>query len=221
MQPGAQLTAQGAVAGQVASSLAGSHSLPLRDHASRMFVLGRLVASFDEGDQFTLSELLSCGFSPELVDRLRGMSMVDALRFTSDACGLTISVDARAMQARLAALQQFRADRELYESFIRAGASPHLVSRLFGVNAVDVRRLRRLIAPECAVGGRPRTAPEDLREQISAAWKGLGEVELSERQRYWLLHLEFSDLPMAALEAVVAGNPSQGSAAQRASARAS
>lgn len=192
---------------------AGSRVLPLQDHASRMFVFSRLVSAFEQDGQLSLTELVHCGFTPDLVDELRCMSMIDALRFTAAPCGLTVNVDPQAMRERLGAVERFKSDRKLYESFIRAGASPQLVSRLFGVNAIDVRRLRRLIAPAYALGGRPRGASADLRTEVAATWARICSEQPLERLRYWALHEAFPNVPIAALEAALDEQPQRGASA--------
>ncbi len=143
---------------QTASTQAGPRMvvLPIRDPGSRLYLLTRLILSFDESDQAMLAELVECGFTPDLIDKLRTMSMVDALRFTVTHCGLSLCVDAQLVRQQVQRLERTRADRQLYEYFIHAGASPTLIGRLFGVAPHDVRRLRKLIAPAAATGGRPR-----------------------------------------------------------------
>jgi hypothetical protein len=204
LEPTSLQTVQQTGQNSAASTATRLGSVLLRDPAARMYILTRLVAAFDEADQRHLTDLLGCGFTPDLIDKLRSMSMVDALRFTAGQCGLAIHVDGDAVRQQLGHLDRVRADRQMYESFIRAGASPHLTSRLFGVSDTDVRRLRKMIAPEIAAGGRPRTPAEDDRIQILQTWQRICLAEHSDRQRMWLLHLEFAELPIAALESVIA-----------------
>lgn len=178
--------------------------LPLRDPASRMFLLSRLVASFDEGDPGVLAQLLDGGCTPELLDHLRGMTMTDALRFTADHCGLALSVDGAAIQRGLRNLERRRADREAYEYLIRAGASHVLLGRLFTVTATEVRRLRKLIAPGVAPVGRPRIPDEDTCLAVVQQWERICAEELSERQRYVRLHKAFNGKhPIAILESAL------------------
>lgn len=180
-----------------------SVQLPIHDPATRLFLLTRLIQTFDAGDQAVLDDLLRSGFTPELIDKLRSLSLVDALRFVAEHCGLSVGVHADAVAQRMAQLDRVRADRQLYEYFIHAGASPSTISRLFRVATGDVRRLRRLVAPHVACGGRPRVLAEALREQIAAAWTQITASEPSERQALWLLHQRFPQESMAALEAVI------------------
>lgn len=178
-------------------------TLPINDAGARLFLLTRLILTFDEGDQAVLADLVGAGFTPELIDKLRSMSLVDALRFVASHCGLALAVDADAVKTQMNNLERMRADRKLYEYFIHAGASPALISRLFNVATDDVRRLRKLIAPQVACGGRPRAPEESLRSQIEDTWRRIRSEEPSDRQAMWKLHQQFQDLSMGTLENVV------------------
>ncbi len=177
--------------------------LPIRDPGARLYLLTRLILSFDESDQAMLAEFVECGFTPDLIDKLRTMSLVDALRFTATHCGLSLGVDAHVVRQQVQHLERTRADRQMYEYFIHAGASPNLIGRLFGVAPHDVRRLRKLIAPTVATGGRPRHPTDELRADIEMAWERIRQIEPSERQALYLLHQEFKGVTMATLEVAV------------------
>lgn len=206
MEPQTLTSAAGAMPPRIAN-------LPIRDPAARLYLLTRLILSFDESDQQLLIELVTCGFTPELIDKLRHMSMVDALRFTANHCGLSLGVDAQVVRHQVERLERTRADRQMYEYFIHAGASPSLISRLFAVAPDDVRRLRKLIAPTVVPGGRPRHPSDELRVQIEAAWHRIGQSEPRERQALYLLHQEFRSVSMSTLEVAVRPPTSTPSAA--------
>lgn len=178
-------------------------TLPIHEPGVRLFLLTRLILTFDSGDERVIAQLLAAGFTAELVDKLRSMSLIDALRFVASHCGLSVAVDADAVRLQMVKLERSRADRQLYEYFVHAGASPNTISRLFGVAAADVRRLRKLVAPHVATGGRPRCPPEPLRLDIEAAWKQICRQDCSERQALWQLHQRFPSETMAALESVI------------------
>lgn len=178
--------------------------LPIRDAASRMFLLKCLVAAFDEADHGLLARLVSDGFTPELIDRLRGMTMVDALRLCAEHCGLTLGVSSTALQRQLQVLERRRTDRETYEYLIRAGASPRLLCRLFSVPSTEVRHLRKIIAPGLASGGRPRLPDDDACLAIVGQWEAICAREASQRQRFVQLHKAMGSVhPVATLEAVL------------------
>lgn len=178
-------------------------ALPVRDPLARLLLLSQLIATIDQGDHDQLADLLGCGFTPDLIQQLRAMTMADAVRFTADACGFSVTIDAHAMRRQFAHVERKRTDQQLVEYFVRHGATPRLMSALFRVGVNDVRRLRRLLAPSMARGGRPRTLPEPLHAAVTQAWDRLRSTQCSDRQRLWLLHQQFSDQSIASLESVV------------------
>lgn len=179
-------------------------SVPLGDNAARMLLVTHFVAWLDDGCQARISDLTRAGLTPELIDRLRGLSVADAMRLAARPCGLTISVDCTEMQAQLGRVERQRDERAQFERFVSAGASPSLVARLFGVSAVEVRRRRRLIAPHAAVGGRPRLPDEAERRDIQNCWADmLHRPEISERSRWLRLHESYPHIAMVSLEEVI------------------
>lgn len=178
-------------------------SIPIKDSATRMILLTQLIAQLESSDPTNMSQLLAAGVAPDLLERLRNLSVGDIVRFAAGSYGLSIALDCQALGHDLARAERARQDRSLYESFVRAGASPRLVARLFGVADIEVRRLRRLIAPAMALGGRPRLPEESLRLDIRQAWLRLQDLQLPEKDRYWQLSRQFADLPIATLENVI------------------
>lgn len=181
--------------------------IPIRDSATRLFLLGQLVSHIETSDQSNIAQLIAAGIPPESLESLRNLTLADTVRFANGYLGISINIDCRALVQQLQHIDRARVDRNLYESFVRRGASPRLVARLFGMSEVDVRRLRRLIAPEACTGGRPRRPDEDTRDAIQARWLLLQrEHELVERERWWHLAAGFEDLPIVTLECAVEGS---------------
>ncbi len=178
-------------------------SVLIRDPASRLYLLTRLIAAIEEADQRQLAQLLGSGFTPDLMEKLRSMSLTEAVSFTSNNCGFSLTVDARMVRNQLASLETAREVRQLYEYFVCQGASPRLLTSLFKVGPTEARRMRKMLVPQIVMGGRPRTPQEPLRSAVRASWDAICRVEQSERKRYWLLHQEFKDELIASLEAVV------------------
>ncbi|CAD5366821.1 conserved hypothetical protein [Rubrivivax sp. A210] len=176
------------------------------DQATRMFLLTRVVAALIESENSALADHLRAGLPPEIVDRLRSLPLSEALHFTGGDCGIFIAIDGPALHRQLARLDRLQADRRQYEYFVRGGASPQLISRLFSVSHSDVRRLRKLIAPATSSGGRPKVPQDSLRDLILTTWRELG-VQQSERDRYYLLSMAFPALPIVCLESVVEDVP--------------
>lgn len=170
--------------------------LDVRDPAASLMLLSRLVASFDEAGPQRLQTMMGAGLKPELVERLRGLSMSDAAKLADGhgvpggGCGLALAVDMPTLERQLARLERLSADRQRYEDFVRAGANARLLRRLFGVRVGEARLLRRLLTPELTVGGRPKALSDELRSEVLAAWRqaptttGPG----GERERYWFVY---------------------------------
>lgn len=184
-----------------------SAAIPIKDPATRAFLLSQLVAQLESSDPNIMGQILATGITPHVLDRLRNLTLSDIARFAAGTYGLSIAVDSRLLGQDIIRIERAREDRSLYEGFVRAGASPRLVARLFGVADVEVRRLRRLIAPEAAAGGRPRLPDDEQRQAIRHRWQALQEEPIPERQRYWSLSRSFPELPIAALEYVLDERP--------------
>lgn len=183
--------------------LNGHAPVSLRDPAAQMFALTRLIAALEGSDQQILDQMLNAGMTPELLDRLRSMPLAEACRFAVGQCGLGIAIDTAAMQAQLHRMDRNKADREALEYLVRNGASPRLLTQLFALTQSDARRLRRVLAPAVATGGRPRLPPDDMRPAIESTWVELVAQETCPRARFRLLHQRFQPMPIASLELVV------------------
>lgn len=174
----------------------------LRDPAVQMFALTRLIAAMEDADPQVLHQMLGAGMTPELLDRLRSMPLNEALRFAVGQCGLAIAVDTAAMRAQLQRIDRAKADRETLEYLVRHGASPRLLTQLFTLSQSDARRLRRVLAPDVATGGRPRLPPDDMRDEIERVWAELA-AEPCPRARIRRLHERFATQVIASLELVI------------------
>jgi hypothetical protein len=173
------------------------------DQATRLLLLTRLIASLNDSTPSDIGEYLRAGLSADLVDKLRTLPLSEALDFAAVDCGISIVVDGEAMRQRLVRMERAQTDRAMFEHFIRRGASPQLIGRLFSTSQASVRAARKTIAPETATGGRPRQPQEPMRSHIAAAWNKLLHRTLTERERFYMLSVQFAELAIVALEAVV------------------
>ena len=179
-------------------------SIPVKDFATRVFLLSQFVAHLESADQSSLAQIVDSGLSAEAIQGLRDLTLADTVRFATGYLGLSIHVDCRELTQHLHRVDRARNDRQLYEALVRRGASVRLIARLFAVSEGDVRKLRKLIAPEAASGGRPRRPEDDTRERILTRWTALAAQRVhSERDRWWKLASEFEEHSMLTLEAVV------------------
>jgi hypothetical protein len=179
----------------------------LTDPAARMFALTRIIAVIEQQDG--LESLIAAGITPEMAERLRGMSMGEAYRFVLGHCGLAISVDAGEMGAQMTRLERQKGDRELLEYLVTNGASPRLLTQLFSMAPDQARRMRKMLAPHIAAGGRPKVPDADERDSILEVWEQLSAEVSCMRTRFRLLHERFSGLLICSLEMVVSRRTEQ------------
>ncbi len=175
--------------------------VPIDDQTTRMMLVSHLVGWLEHG-------VIETTMPSDLVDRLRGLSVSDAMRLASGPCGLSLAVDCAGLRHQLGRVEMQRGEREQYEAFILAGASPELVARLFGVSEIQVRQRRKVIAPGRLAGGRPRLPDAVERDDVCQQWVDLlADPSLSERDRYWKLHGAFAEFAIVALEDVIRFSP--------------
>jgi hypothetical protein len=204
--PNTANASSGSVGAISLSGIADMHTtMAVRDFATRLFLLGQFVAHLESDGEsnFPLSQRES--LPAELLERLRRMTLADSVRFAGGSLGISISVDCRELLQHLARAERVSDDRQRYEAFVRRGASVRLLCRLFGVTEIEVRRLRKLVAPEATTGGRPRRPADERCREVASSWRDLQQQrELSERDRWCQLSDAFDDLPIVSLEAIVA-----------------
>jgi hypothetical protein len=190
-------------AGREANSGRSHLLLSSADQSIRILLLSRLIESLCDSMPSDERDALRAAIPADLVDKLRTLPLPEALDFAAIDCGISIVVDGDVMRQRLARMERAQTDRAMFEHFIRRGASPQLIGRLFSISQASVRAARKTIAPETATGGRPRQPQEPIRNQIAAAWGALLRRTLSERERFYMLSVQFADLAIVALEAVL------------------
>jgi len=176
-------------------------ALPLDDLQTRLFLLTRLVAEIDSGE--AVSSLVHAGLDQESIDRLRGMSMADALRFASNPCGLSLSVNTREVRGQLCRIESAKLARSRLEYFVSNGASPRLLTQLFSIAPSEVRRMRKLLAPAITAGGRPRVPSPEESAAIEVVWQEIRAAHADDRERIWHLHQSFQHMWIATLELVI------------------
>lgn len=181
-------------------------AIPIKDFSTRLFLLGQFVLHLESADQSNFAALNAAGLSVEALEVLRSLTLADTARFAAGQLGISIHIDCRELVRHLGRVERAMTDRQLYEALIRRGASVRLVAKLFGVSEVDVRRLRKLTAPESAAGGRPRLPDESVRVEVLRVWQQLAaDNQLSDRLRWWELATCFPEHSVVSLESVVQG----------------
>ena len=179
----------------------------LKCPTARMFALTRLIAVLEEFDQEQIHELRNAGFTPDLVDRMRKLSLSDAWHVTRRNCGLSVSLDTGRFEGELNRLHMVKQEQTLLELFVRNGATAAMLSRLFNETPTRVRQLRALLGPP-RNDGRPKIPEEGVRELITADWRVICAAIPSsqpghERHRFKALLDRWPTHMLCALDAVV------------------
>lgn len=174
---------------------------------SRLFALTRLIAAVEEIDPSQVDELRQAGFPPDLVDRMRKLSLSDAWHVTRRNCGLSITIDTDRFVGELNRLQIVKQNQALLEHFVRNGATAAMLSRLFNESPSRVRQLRAMLGPS-REKGRPRMPEEGVRDLINADWAVICAAIPAtqpdhERSRFKALLDRWPNVMLCALDAVV------------------
>jgi hypothetical protein len=179
-------------------------SIPVRDFATRLFLLGHLIAHV-EGETQSNFPPNDADLRSEALERLRALAVADTVGFATGTLGISIQIDWRELLQQMTRAERLQADRQQYEGFVRRGASVRLLCRLFGVTEIETRRLRKLVVPEAAMGGRPRRPDDATCRDVCTTWRSLRQQQnLPERERWFQLAEAFPDVSIVSLEGVVA-----------------
>lgn len=106
-----------------------------------------------EGDQHALRAMQ---FGPKEIEALRELTLADLQRVGAlQAHCLLITLDRDVFWPMVSHLRATRESEELQRDLIQADAPLEMMRSLFGVGAREYTRLRRMLAPEPAVGRPP------------------------------------------------------------------
>ena len=178
----------------------------LKDPSARMFVLTRFIDVLEKFERDDVDKLNEQGVTPELIDKLRKLSMSDAWHVTQRNCGLSVSIDPAVFGAELNRLQLVKQSQAVFEYFVKHGATAPMLTRLFNETPTRIRQMSSLLGPSEA--GRPRMPPDDVRTRIAADWAeicaAIAPTEPNhERRRFMALHERWPNYLFRALDAVV------------------
>lgn len=178
--------------------------LAIDDEGLLRAVLDYFVRLLSEGE---LQVLLDAGLSAEQLDRLRTLSVRDALQLVDLDLGCSIHVDGRQFGKALCQYSDLLITKTRIEYYVQHRAPASLMLQLFHVGNVELRDMRAALCPsdKAPGSGRPEmpTADEE-RERIHLAWVEIFEAPaIDERDRYISLHKKFPNYTIAALHAVV------------------
>lgn len=188
--------------------------LPIHDAEARFAVMKYLAGLIDSGH---IEPLIVGGLTPELLDALRSCRLGDITRIALDpSIGFHLKLDAPRLTTAFMRLNAIARDTMLIEHFVRHGAPPQMLTRLFRVSNTELRAMREALGPCTSRPGRPSLPDDAVRDQIHAAWQHIraqapkppvtaveGFSERREREHIYSLSLRFPHYSIAALWTVL------------------
>jgi hypothetical protein len=181
-----------------------SFKFSITDPTTKRLVMEHFVDQFET----RLDELLQQGVDPDLLDSMRNRPVRDFLRASQvSSLHLEVFMDGANLRHVFDCIEDVRKDKSLREYFVRHGASPDLLNKMFKMSRAEVIALREMLLGDGAAVhvGRPAMPTPMIREAIHKEWDVLlkKEGDKPTRERLYLLHQEFAEYSIAALWAVV------------------
>ena len=137
-------------------------------------VLMYAIRCLAEGDQAALRNMK---FGPPEIEALREMSLADLYRIESlRAHCLEIALNRQVYWPMIDRLREQRESEEILRSLVAADAPHEMVQVLYGLNARDYTRLRRILSVAPSVG-RPSEPDETSSHRLWDAWACLVDGE--------------------------------------------
>ena len=185
--------------------------LTISDPTARALVLQHLVSlseTVDDPEQ--LRDLNNSGLTTEVIDRLRQLSAVELDRLSRmKSRDLLLTLNPDGLLFNLRQLETTREERNKFEYFVRNGASPSMIMRMFrGTTHVHVRQQRNVLGVSSTWGRPPVPKTERERREIEDAWVVLAKDTPKthphwERERFLVLHKRYGHYTLATLDAVI------------------
>ena len=179
-------------------------SFSITDPTTKRLVMENFVDQIETH----LDHLLQQGVDPDLLDSMRNRPVRDFLRASQGSLlHFEVVVDGANLRHVFERIEDVRKDQALKEYFVRHGASPDLLNKLFKMPRAEVTALREMLLGHATAThiGRPAMPAPLVREAIHREWDAILKKErnLPTREGLYLLHQKFSDYSIAALWAVI------------------
>lgn len=163
-----------------------------------LFTLVKLIDT-EEG----IDRLLSEGCPADLLDNIRQRKARDLLEAAPWVRTLHISISVSEVGGALNRIDRERQDQELFEYFVKHGASRGMICELWKKTNEEVTSMRKQLLPDG--GGNPGRAPlpkdPAVREAIHNAWHEIvRDPHAAKRERIYQLHQLF---PHYAIDSLV------------------
>lgn len=169
-------------------------TVPLNDPSVVNAVLLLVVKMIDTDDGFQRLLMEHC--NTDVLEELRQRKARDLVEISSRLRSLRISFSANEFLNELKKIDLLRRDQEMYEYFIRHGASRTMVCDLWKKTNEEVTAMRRALLPEGGTGPGRRAMPKAhaVREAIHQAWAEIDKAhaDAPQRQRLYHLHQRFN-----------------------------
>lgn len=175
-------------------------TIPVDDDGLKRALLDYLIRMIADGH---IDPLLEAGLSPELLDDLRNRPVRDIQKVAQMSLGVMLKLEPTSLSTALMRLDAMTRNQVLLEYYIKNGAAPDLLTRLFKVSDADQRALREMLCGDSGRRGRPAMPEPSEREAIHATWSRLEGVSEDPREQYFMLHQAHPDHSIATLWAVV------------------
>jgi hypothetical protein len=169
-------------------------TVPLNDPSVVNTVLLLVVKMIDTDDGF--QRLLMAHCSTDVLEELRQRKARDLVEISSRLKSLRISFSADEFLNELKKVDLQRRDQEMYEYFVRHGASRTMLCDLWKKTSEEVTAMRRALLPDGSTGPGRRAMPKAhaVREAIHNAWAEIDKAhaDAPQRQRLYHLHQRFT-----------------------------
>ena len=181
-----------------------SFKFSITDPTTKRLVMEHFVDQFETH----LDELLQQGVDPDLLDSMRNRPVRDFLRASQvSSLNFEVFMDGANLRHVFDRIEDVRKDQSLKEYFVRHGASPDLLNKLFKMSRAEVTALREMLLGDATAIhiGRPAMPAPMVREAIHKEWDGIVKMNdgTPTRERLYLLHKKFAEYSIAALWAVI------------------
>ncbi|QNM95461.1 STY4526/YPO1902 family pathogenicity island replication protein [Chitinimonas koreensis] len=154
--------------------------------------------------------LVEAGIGLDVLEQLRALPMQDLCTLVEQAdLQVTVHIDPSSLKRCLERLADLRESRLQLEQFVRRGASPELLARLYSMPQRHVLTLRRVLGVDVPVG-RPALPPLDIALSIEEDWARIRTETDDPRQQYLALLERYPAYSLTALTAVIDSSTKKG-----------
>jgi Protein of unknown function (DUF2857) len=173
--------------------------ISVKDETLNRVIAVQLIEWIERGRH---NEVIQAGIPPQMVDRLRAMSMPNLLMFGRQLKGaFEVKINVPQFVAAFAQVDRIMHEDDLFAYFASHGATAPMLREVFKADESRISWARRSLPEGKRIAGRPKLPDEGIQEQIFLAWVKHQAVPL--RERYMKLHEEFPQFELGVFHAVL------------------